>query len=298
MRITNKMIFSQAEWGMIKGEEELLTAQERVTTGRRILKPSDDPSGVNKVMGYKTLLSKIEQYGRNLNAVRPRLEQTESAMASAVDVLQRLKELAVAQANGTMTADDRKMAAAEVQQLFGEMVSIANTEDESGYIFAGYAGNTPPFQSDGSITAGISVSGEINIQIDSGARIAANIPGDRVFKGTGGGIDIFAALNSFISALNSNDVTGIQTAIANMDTSLSQVINARTDIGARLARVEMVKDRLDEIRLATTEAMSNEEDIDLAKAISDFTAKQQALEAARASAAKVFEMPTLMDFLK
>lgn len=300
MRITNKMVFNQIDETLIKTQGDVLNAHEKVVTGKKILKPSDDPSGVNKVLNYRTLTSNIEQYNRNLNTVQNRLESTETAIGSATDILQRLKELAIAQANGTMSADDRKIAAVEVQQLRDEMVSIANTRTASGYIFAGYATDIAPFQADGSVTPGISIDGEIKIEIESGGNITANIPGDRLFKGTGvtGGIDIFASMNDFITALDSNDENGIQTAIDDMDAGLNQVINARTDTGTRLSRIDLVRERLDDVKLVTTNALSNEEDIDLAMAISDFAAKQQALEAARASASRIFEMPTLMDFLK
>lgn len=297
MRITSKMMFEQANSSMMKGQEAVLDAHERVVTGKKILRPSDDPAGTNKIMSYRTLTTNIEQYGRNLNAVQGRLEATESALGSVSNVLQRLKELAIAQANGAMNADDRKTGAVEAEQLFEEMVGIANTKTGNGYLFAGYDSDTVPFNSDGSLNAA-DISGEINIQIDPGMTITANVPGDKLFKGVSGGTDIFSVVNSFITALNSNDTAGIQTAISDMDAALSQVIETWTDVGTRLSRIDKVRERLEDVKLITTKALSQEEDIDIAEAISDFTARQQYLEAARASAARIFEMPTLMDFLK
>lgn len=296
MRVTNKMIFSQTDLGMFKAQEDLLDAHEKVVTGKGVLKPSDDPAAANRVLGYRTVISRIEQHGRNVNSVQARLESTESALSSAGNVIQRLKELATAQANGSLSPEERKTGAAEVRQLFEEMVAAANTKSESGYIFAGYATDTAPFDINGNTSGNI--GGEIRIEIENGMTVSANVTGDKVFKGTGGGVDVFAAINGLLSSLDSNDAAGIQTAICNMDKALDQIIKARTDVGARLARIDLVKGRLEDVKLVTTNALSDEEDIDIAKAISDFTAKQQALEAARASAAKIFQMPTLMDFLK
>lgn len=298
MRITERMMFNQVDLGMMNAQEQVVEAQDRVTTGKRILKLSDDPAGVGKVLNYRTTIANVEQYSRNINSVRQRLETTESPLVSAGNILQRLKELAVQQSSGSLTASDRANAAKETQQLFDEMVHLANTKTENGYIFAGYANDKAPFQSDGSITAGINISGEISIQIEGGTAIKANLTGDRVFKGVGGGIDIFSSINNFTTALNSNDTAGIQTAIGTMDSALAQVVNARADLGGRLNAIDYSRERLDEIKLAATKARSNEEDIDITRAISDFTAKQQALDAARASSASLLKMPTLMDFLK
>lgn len=298
MRVTNRMIYDQASSNIIDVSEGLYEANDKLVTGKKVLRPSDDPSGVNKILSYRTLESNINQYGRNINAARTRLESVESALASGSNTFQRLKELAIAQANATMTASDRQIAAIEAQELLEELVGIGNTKADGGYIFAGYANNSLPFQSDGSVTAGINISGEISIQIDSGTAIKANIPGDRLFKGALGGIDVFGAIKDFVTALNSNDTAGIMAAIDNMDTSLRQIVNSRAEVGVRLGRVDMTKERLDEIKLVTIKALSSEEDVDIAIAISDFTAKQHALEAASSAASRMFQMPRLMDFLK
>ncbi len=398
MRVTSKMMFNQADGSMMTANEGVFGAQTRLESGKKILTPSDDPAAVTKILNYRTIETNIDQYSRNINAVRARLESTESALGSASNAIQRLKELAIAQANATNTAADRKIGAAEARQLFEELVGIGNTKTENGYIFGGYASSAAPFQTTTPFTTGTTISGEINVQIDSGMTIKANIRGDMAF-GAAGGIDVLDAVNRFVNALNANNLadsttvgfaaqpaagnaftlqgktyefnsggplvnpgaipitigaaltntidnattavlanatnitavnsggmalaltstsfgsntvvanvgtvanqtvsnnSSVQTTIGEMDAALNQIVNARADVGARLGRVDAVKERLDGVKLATGKARSNEEDIDLAKAITDFTAKQQALEAARSSAAKMFEMPTLMDFL-
>lgn len=399
MRVTSKMMFNQADGSMMAAQDGVFNAYNRLETGKRVINPSDDPAAVTKILNYRTIETNIDQYSRSINAVRGRLESTESALGSASNAIQRLKELAVAQANAPLTAADRKIGAIEARQIFEELVGIGNTKTDNGYIFGGYASNTPPFQTTTPFTTGTTISGEINIQIDSGMTIKANIRGDKVF-GAAGGIDVLDAVNRFVNALNANNLadsttvafaaqpaagnaftlqgktyefnsggplvnpgaipvivgaaltntidnavtavlanatnvtalntggtaltltstsfgsntvvanvgtvanqtvtnnSSVQTAIGEMDAVLNQLVNARADVGARLGRMDAVKERLNEVNLATTKAKSNEEDIDLSKAITEFTAKQQALEAARASTSKMFEMPTLMDFLR
>lgn len=298
MRITSKMMFEQAEGAMMKRQEAVLDAHERVVSGKKILKPSDDPAGANKVMGYRSLLSSVDQYERNIAIVQSRLDITETALKSASDVVQALKGLAIGQSAGTATAEERKNAAVIAQNWRDTLVGIANTKAEGGYIFGGYAANAAPFDANGNTTG--TISGEIDARIGNGVKIKANITGDRVFKGavTYGTTDIFTSINNLITALNANDTAGINTAIIDLAYGEAQIVNARTDVAGRQGMASGVKESLAGFKLTTTNSLSKEEDVDMATAITDFTAKQQSLEAAQMAAKRLFEMPTLMDFLK
>ncbi len=291
-------MFEQAESSMMKKQEAVLDAHERVVSGKKILKPSDDPSSANKVMGYRSLLSNVDQYERNITAVQSRLDITETALKSANVVVQKLKELAIGQSAGTITAEERKNAAVMAQSWRDALVGIANTKTDSGYIFAGYATDIAPFDANGNPTG--SISGEMETAIDSRVRIKANIPGDNVFKGTGsyGATDIFTSISNLITALNTDNIAGINTATNDLSSGVAQIVNARTDVAGRQGMAMDVKDRLAWVKLTTTNSLSKEEDVDMATAITEFTAKQQSLEAAQMAAKRLFEMPTLMDFLK
>lgn len=295
MRITSEMMFAQIQAGMMKRENELSSSYERVVSGKRIKRPSDDPAVAERVMGYRGILSKIEQHERNITSVQNRLSFTKQALDSSVKTIQQLKQVALGQS--ITTAAERQQYAATAQKWLDELIGVANTEVGGEHLFAGY-GNSAPFDANGNATGNI--SGDITVEIDTGINVRTNSVGEKVFKGVAlpGGVDVFGVITNFITALNSNNDAGIQAALTGLNSSETQLLNGYADLEARNGIAGSVKERLAGVKLAVQNTLSKEEDMDMAEAITEFRSREQSLEAARAAAARVFEIPSLMDFLK
>ncbi|MEP1269207.1 MAG: flagellar hook-associated protein FlgL, partial [Marinobacter sp.] len=125
--------------------------QEQISTGKRVNKPSDDPVAAARILKLDQELSRIETYQRNAGLAENRLQQEESALASSVDVIQRIRELTVQAGNGSLSPNDRKSISSEMKERIGQLANIANTRDASGeYIFSGFQGSTAAFGKDAS----------------------------------------------------------------------------------------------------------------------------------------------------
>ena len=110
--------------------------QQRIATGRNILKTSDDPAVGAKVSFTKDQKILLERYNSNIVRAQNRLSQAENAVGIGVNVLQRVYELGIQARNGTNNAGDRKVIAMEVRNLRDQMLSLANSRDTNGqYIF-------------------------------------------------------------------------------------------------------------------------------------------------------------------
>ncbi|MCG3110443.1 MAG: flagellar hook-associated protein FlgL [Candidatus Manganitrophus sp. SB1] len=142
-------------------------------------------------------------------------------------------------------------------------------------------------------------SGEISFLIGPNTPVIMNLPGDRLFKGVGvtGGVDLFSAVGGLQAALETNDTAGIQAALTNISAAQEQVIGERALLGARLNRMDATKTVLEDFKLSITRFKSDLENIDLTQAISDFSLQQVALEATRATAARLIQN-SLLDFLR
>lgn len=170
---------------MLDKQAELMRLQNQVSSGKRILSPSDDPSGVSRLMGISEAQNQIKQYDENIGYATQRLGLEETKIESSLLVLQRVRELAIQAANtGTYDSRSQQQIASEVKEKLQELFDYANTRDENGdYIFAGFQSKAPAFSTDG---AGNYIfngdQGQQSIQIGSDRQVIASDSGAEIFQ--------------------------------------------------------------------------------------------------------------------
>jgi flagellar hook-associated protein 3 FlgL len=135
----------------------------------------------------------------------------------------------------------------------------------------------------------------IDVEIGDGRTVETNVTGNQVFSGPS--VDLFQYLQDFHQALVINDVQGIQAAIGQFDQSLSQVLDARANIGARVNRLDTIKDGLDLLSVNTQTLRSNFEDADFAQVATELATLQNTLEASMSVLSRQFET-NLLKFLR
>jgi len=138
-------------------------------------------------------------------------------------------------------------------------------------------------------------SNDVAVEIGDGKTVSSNVAGNRVFSGPT--VDLFTVFQDFHQALATNDVDGIETAIATLDTALSQVNNARADVGARVNRLDTVKESLSLVHLTIDSLRSDYEDADFAKVATELSSFQVNLQASLSVLTRQFET-SLLNFLR
>ncbi|MFP4162086.1 MAG: flagellar hook-associated protein FlgL, partial [Ectothiorhodospira sp.] len=190
MRISTSQIFQNGVDVMQRQQAEMARTQNQLSTGRRILTPSDDPSGSVQTLQFESRVKQTEQYQRNGELAERRLRLTESTLAGVGDGLQRIRSLAVQANNASQTDETRGHLAKEMRQVLDGLVDLANTRDANGeYLFAGYSSETKPFaaDADGNITYQ-GGDGAREVDVSPVRRIAVGDAGDAVFGGADGGL--------------------------------------------------------------------------------------------------------------
>jgi flagellar hook-associated protein 3 FlgL len=166
-----------------KNRSQMSELQNQAATQKRVTKPSDDPLAASRVLSSRIDLQGNRQFGKNLNYARSFLEYTDQSLGDLTEVVMRAKELALSQSNDASSSEQsRRMVAAEVEQLRGQLSSIGNRKLGDRFIFGGFSTQVAPFSEDGEYSGD---SGEMNIHIDKETFIAMNVPGGRVFLGAG-----------------------------------------------------------------------------------------------------------------
>lgn len=139
--------FNQRSVNNILDQQALLSKiQEQIATGKRIIRPSDDPSGATRILRLTQSIEQNQQYQRNLEIAENRLSLEESVLDSVQNMLIRIRELAIQANNSTLTHTDRSAIAQEVNHRLDELLALANTKDANNeYLFSGYQATTEPF---------------------------------------------------------------------------------------------------------------------------------------------------------
>jgi len=285
MRITQNMTYNTYINDIMRRQETLNGLNKQLSTGKRVNAPSDDPVNAATILSSKSVLSSLDQFQRNIESGYTSLNLSEKALAGVKDVLTSIKEIAVSSATGTADAASRANSAKVVSNLYDELVNMANMEIDGNYLFSGFKTDTPAFSATG-VFQGDANKRELRIGAASSVTIGVN--GGEVFKGVGGGVDIFQTVSDLITALEANDTTGIEATIDGLDASFNQVSGAVADIGGKVRRLNAAEDTLSAAGYELRSVVSNIEDADIAQVISELKLGQIALEAALTSAGKVF----------
>ena len=160
-------------------------------------------------------------------------------------------------------------------------------------------GNGPPALGDRfSLVTGTQYLGDggiHNIEVGNDQTVSTNVTGDRVFSGTS--VDLFAAVKQLTTALRSNYRGGISQAIGDTNLGLNQIASVEVEVGALSNRLTANAGRLDDSKAFFSQTLSETEDVDMAKAISDLTLQQFAIEAASRTLTQVFEN-SLLNYLR
>ena len=268
--------------------------QRQLSTNRRIDRASDDPTGAALAMQHRKNISFEAQMRRNLENGTGFLNVTESALNSTTELLQRARELTVQGATGTLGPSEKVSIATEVNQIIQQLAQVANTNFGGAYIFSGHQTQTAAYQVSGNPPVAVTWQGDAGQrirQVSAQDAVAVNVIGDQVFG------DMFTDLIALRDNLNSNAATTtINGSIADIDQALNSVLNSRADVGARLNRFESTTNRSLDTDTNLQELRASIEDIDISETIIQFTAAQNALEAALGAIGKTANM-TLLNYL-
>lgn len=331
MRVTNNMTVQTVISNIQRNTEKLDVTNKKLSTGKRINIPEDDPTGTIKAMAFRSDIEEIEQYISNVESADSMLETTDVALGQVNDVLQRFRELAVKGANGTFEQSALDAIGDEMSQLLDEVVGIANSKVGNKFIFGGYetvekpftsytgstdsgvGGNGPDLtHSDGTVRTGINAErvtkvayngddGRIQIEIDENVRTTFNVSGQEIFVD---GENIFDTMTEIRDSIYKGEITdvdgdgkSIEEGIEALQSAIDKTIRYRAEVGAKMHRMEGQERKLTDQKLNITDLLSKIEDTDVTEAIMDLKIQESVQRMSLSVGARVIQ-PTLLDFLR
>lgn len=193
MRISTLQIFSVANRSISDANSAIARTQQQMSTGRRVLTPSDDPVASTKILQLNQEIARIEQFGKNINVIENNLQLEESTLDSVLTLINRIQEIAIQAGNtATLTPSEYQTLASETDARLDELYNLVNTRNANGdYIFSGYKSSTQPFVGDAQ--SGFTYQGDegqMFIKVSTNSEVASTDSGKRLF------VDIPSAENT------------------------------------------------------------------------------------------------------
>lgn len=287
MRVSTSMMQRLSVESMLERQSQLSQTQLQLASGKRILTPSQDPSGTTRILSLNQQLSQNSQYQQNIDRLTSRLEAEESVLGSTGDALMRVRELAVSGLNDTYGQEERSHVATEMWLLLDEIFELANSKDGSGeYLFSGYQSQTEPFVDGGA--GNYSYQGDQhqrNLKISATREIQSSDTGSEIFENlevvAGGKQNVFKTIYDFATALEAN--TPNSDILTDLDTALNSLFSTRAKVGGRLNAIEGQTQINEQFKVQTEAVLSSIQDLDYAEAVGRLNLELAGLQAAQES---------------
>ena len=214
MRITNNILINNLKSNIRTNIRNLDKYQMQLATGQRINRPSDDPVGLIDVMRLSSRLRDNEQYKANVKDALSWLTATESSLSVLADNMNRVHELTVYGATGTLTSADREAISTEIQRIREQVKDLINTTHSDRYVFGGTNTTRSPY--DGSNW--YDNTNRIYYEIGTGIKMPVNLTAQQVFKST-------ATVKAGAASISGATVTG-QAGTAVIDGAVINITTA------------------------------------------------------------------------
>lgn len=296
MRLSSNQIFSQRVDNITSSQSKWMTEGNKISSGRRVEKPSDDPMAASQAVMVKQSESRNQQYATARGFAKNSMSLQMSLASQMVNITTKIQETLVAAGNdATLSDEDRSSLADQLQGLKDQLVGIGNTKDGVGrYIFAGFQSDKPPFVADA--TGKITYEGgdkQITQKVDSNIEMVTNFTGIETLQSSGSkgtAPDIFEALDGAITALR-EPLTGKpqadrDAALEKIDAAnrvnratLNNISSVEAKLGLQLQELDNLDDLGADTSLRNAKRLSELRELDWTQAISDYYQEESVLQA-------------------
>ena len=194
---------------------DLAKQQERISTGKRVMKASDDPVAATLAESARNRMTRVQADLRALDASRTSLQQAESGLAESGELIQRVRDLLVSAGNPSFADAEREDVARQLEGLREQLLAVANRTDNNGRtLFGGLGGAPTPFVDlYGPSGTGVQFEGQRGQPAAGNGTLPQSLDGDAIW------MRIPQGNGSFTLSLPTSNTGGV-------NTSLGQVTDA------------------------------------------------------------------------
>lgn len=282
--------------------DALEQTQAQVSTGRRLVTPSDDPVAIAGSERARSELARIEIERRAMAFASNALGQADGALSDATELLQNARETIVAAGNGAYGPTERTMLAEQLRQVRDQLLVVANRGDGAGgFVFGGNGTRTAPFAEGAAPISPVAYQpAAAEQQVGPEQPFTTLLDGESAFTSqlarSGGSQNIFSVLDSAVAVLRDPASTPtmvsaqVVTALNGLDSGIDAMQLKRTHVGEQLRAIEARELSLADGEVHLRGHLAELVDVDLVEALSNVSAQQSALDAAMKTYSQISKM--------
>lgn len=292
-RITGNMQTRHVLRDVNAGQVTLSQLQSKLSSGKELSRPSDDPAGVARALQLRSTMEATQQYQVNTGEATGWTDVTDTALKSVADALMRVRDLTVGAANDASGSENRAAVATELRGLIDTIKSAGNASYGGRYVFSGTASDVKPFEmgTDDSFSGNTS---PILREIGPGVNVQINATGADFLSGPG---KIMEQLRTVLAHVETGTSGDLSNDLNGLDKQLDNLNAIRATVGATANRVSVASDRLAESEGTTLKLLNDTESIDLAETMIKISSQQTAMQASLKAGANIVQN-SLLDFLR
>ncbi len=289
MRVTGTMMVNRFLSDVMQNRKALTELQHRMSSGRQIRFPSDNPVGTLNALRLRSKIAQTERFSANIKEAEDWLVTTESAVSTALSYVMRMKELAVGGVNGAIGEAGRQAMAHEAAVIRDGLIQTGNTTHGDRYVFGGHRTLTRPFEASGAVGTH---EGDITREVGDGELVKINVSGIDTIQ------PAILAVDSLIQALNDADIDALSTTVMeSIESVIDNLTATLSELGGRMVQLSLTQERQQLIKLNSEQLLSETENADFAETVTLFKAQEYAYQAALSAGARIIQ-PSLLDYLR
>ena len=294
MRITFRSLHDGVN-AVSQAADQFIRSQQQVETGKRLLAPSDDPAAMMRVIEGKTDIAQVDSYTRSGDTAGSRLAYMDTILSDVVDKLTAAKVTAASARGTTADANARATIAASMQGLRDGLLSDFNSTFRGSALFSGTEGQTQGYAMVAGAWSYQGDATDVTVDVADGRSVTVALNGEAIAKGSDAA-DMFTEMDALIVAIQAADEAGMTAGMAALDRAFDRAIRTQSRVGVDEKSITDERARLTDLRLASLKRVGDDENADMAQAITEMTQAQTAYQAALQAVGAASRV-SLLDYL-
>jgi flagellar hook-associated protein 3 FlgL len=296
-----------ADWflnGLAELQSRELQTQQQLSSGFKVSSAADDPAATHALVDLGSSLAAAQAYQSNLGNVQAEASAADTAIGSAISLVQSAQSIATEGASSTATAAGRQSYSVQIQAIQQQIVSLANTNVAGRYVFGGDQDQSAPYQYDAASAIGVdaltTASSTRTIVNPAGETVYQSLTAGTIFDASTAGVpsanNTFAALENLQTALAANDTAGVQTALSSLQSASSWLNQQQVYYGSSEQRLTGQQQSVTSEITTIQTSISGIRDANIAQDATDLTQESTSQQAAIAAQAEI-PQKSLFDYL-